>query len=175
MTTHAHAHTHKHTDLGTGASIREKYSFYSPIFEGNKTHFQTRSRLGVSGSCLHTDSGQRGSTSQPCVVCADRNPPPRMLRHAHALRSGPSVRSVRWSAMPVQMQAPNRAGTTLTRQYLMHATQSVSESLPVNARCLPARQSTHAVADVFLFLLPFCFPPPSSFSSPCPPPFLLFE
>jgi len=104
MTTHAHAHTHKHTDLGTGASIREKYSFYSPIFEGNKTHFQTRSRLGVSGSCLHTDSGQRGSTSQPCVVCADRNPPPRMLRHAHALRSGPSVRSVRWSAMPVQMQ-----------------------------------------------------------------------
>ena len=65
---------------------------------------------------------------------------------------------------------PNRAGTTLTRQYLMHATQSVSESLPVNARCLPARQSTHAVADVFLFLLPFCFPPPSSFSSPCPPP-----
>ena len=28
-----------------------------------------------------------------------------------------------------------------------HATQSVSASLPVDARCLPAAQSTHAVAD----------------------------
>ena len=28
-----------------------------------------------------------------------------------------------------------------------HATQSLSASLPVDARCLPAAQSTHAVAD----------------------------
>ena len=62
---------------------------------------------------LHTDSGKRASTSQPCVACAERKSPPRMLRHAHALRAGPSACSVRWRGMPVQMQASarrNRAG-----------------------------------------------------------------
>ena len=46
-----------------------------------------------------------------------------------------------------------------------HATQSLSASLPVDARCLPAAQSTHAVADNGVAAY---FPAPHSMQSASP-------